>query len=106
MLAKPLANYWNGNAWNLPVTFIDLKAPPRQIPYLPLSHTHPRPPLHAALCPCSHVQAGRRAHFFDDAVLAFPELELFFVQSENSTASSGLSGADEYQRTMGALFAV
>lgn len=47
--------------------------------------------------------------YFDDCVHSFPELQLFFhEQSETSgkTASSGVSNEAEYQRTIGALFAV
>eukprot|EP00930_Biecheleria_cincta_P037717 TRINITY_DN25918_c0_g1_i1.p1 TRINITY_DN25918_c0_g1~~TRINITY_DN25918_c0_g1_i1.p1 ORF type:complete len:572 (-),score=110.77 TRINITY_DN25918_c0_g1_i1:94-1809(-) len=42
--------------------------------------------------------------FFDDCSNAFPELGLFFIDNEPS--SSGLRPFDEYQRTIGALFAV
>jgi hypothetical protein len=41
--------------------------------------------------------------FFEDCKAAFPELQLYQVAS---TTSSGRSGDDEYQRTIGALFAV
>ncbi|CAK0804499.1 unnamed protein product [Prorocentrum cordatum] len=41
--------------------------------------------------------------FFDDCREAFPELQLYQV---DSATSSGRSGDDEYQRTVGALFAV
>merc|ERR1719436_1444222 len=47
--------------------------------------------------------------FFDDCVSSFPELQLFFheeAQSSAKTASSGVSNEAEYQRTIGALFAV
>lgn len=43
--------------------------------------------------------------FHDDCVAAFPELLLYTVD-DGSLASSGRSMMDEYQRTMGALFAV
>lgn len=43
--------------------------------------------------------------FHDDCVAAFPELLLYTVD-DGSLASSGRSLLDEYQRTMGALFAV
>lgn len=42
--------------------------------------------------------------FFEDCVVAFPELNLFFVR--RTSASSGLECHVEYQRTVGALFAV
>lgn len=42
--------------------------------------------------------------FFDDCVRAFPELALFFVP--HATLTSGRPGAEEYQRTIGALFSV
>ncbi|CAK0853888.1 unnamed protein product, partial [Prorocentrum cordatum] len=41
--------------------------------------------------------------FFEDCRAAFPELQLYQV---DSATSSGRSGDDEYQRTVGALFAV
>jgi len=47
--------------------------------------------------------------FFADCIAAFPELALYLGTDDTgkSTAtSSGRSGDDEYQRTMGALFAV
>jgi len=51
--------------------------------------------------------------FFEDCVKAFPELQLFFVTAGDARASprqtltqSGMSGHDEYQRTVAALFAV
>lgn len=43
--------------------------------------------------------------FHDDCLAAFPELLLYTVD-DGSLASSGRSIVDEYQRTMGALFAV
>mmetsp|Transcript_45311 Transcript_45311/g.124738 ORF Transcript_45311/g.124738 Transcript_45311/m.124738 type:complete len:937 (-) Transcript_45311:37-2847(-) len=43
--------------------------------------------------------------FFNDAKLAFPELNLFFATDDCKT-SSGRSGEVEYQRTIGALFCV
>jgi hypothetical protein len=47
-------------------------------------------------------------HFFEDCIAAFPELTLYVVQCEGSDVmtSSGRTADDEYQRTMGALFAV
>jgi len=48
-------------------------------------------------------------HFFDDCMKAFPELALYMVGAEDGTealTSSGRTPDDEYQRTMGALFAV
>jgi hypothetical protein len=48
-------------------------------------------------------------HFFDDCSKAFPELALYMVGAEDGTealTSSGRTPDDEYQRTMGALFAV
>eukprot|EP00429_Kryptoperidinium_foliaceum_P013459 CAMPEP_0176042820 /NCGR_PEP_ID=MMETSP0120_2-20121206/21248_1 /TAXON_ID=160619 /ORGANISM="Kryptoperidinium foliaceum, Strain CCMP 1326" /LENGTH=1104 /DNA_ID=CAMNT_0017376229 /DNA_START=55 /DNA_END=3367 /DNA_ORIENTATION=- len=48
-------------------------------------------------------------HFFDDCVHSFPELQLFFHEQSvisGKTASSGVSNEAEYQRTIGALFAV
>jgi len=48
--------------------------------------------------------------FFDDCVSSFPELQLFFPQEAHlaggKKASSGVSNEAEYQRTIGALFAV
>lgn len=44
-------------------------------------------------------------NFFDDLTAAFPELRLYVHDSEGGL-SSGRSGDDEYQRTIGALFAV
>lgn len=44
--------------------------------------------------------------FFDDAVHTFPELELFFALEDSTSTSSGLCAEVEYQRTIGALFAV
>lgn len=43
--------------------------------------------------------------FFADALAAFPELELFFVGGVGNS-TSGCEAAKEYQRTIGALFAV
>jgi len=43
--------------------------------------------------------------FFEDAVAAFPELQLFFAEGVG-TSASGFEAVREYQRTMGALFAV
>lgn len=40
-----------------------------------------------------------------DCIAAFPELQLFMA-TENEATSSGRSAAEEYQRTLGALFAV
>lgn len=47
-------------------------------------------------------------HFFEDCVASFPELSLYVVSSDgrNNMTSSGRSADDEYQRTVGALFAV
>jgi len=42
--------------------------------------------------------------FFDDCVSAFPEMSLYLADS--SVTTSGRTGDDEYQRTVGALFAV
>jgi len=47
--------------------------------------------------------------FYDDCVAAFPELKLYMGikgMDDTATTSSGRSADDEYQRTMGALFAV
>jgi len=47
--------------------------------------------------------------FYEDCIDSFPELRLFFDDENadaNSRASSGISAAAEYQRTVGALFAV
>mmetsp|Transcript_31167 Transcript_31167/g.85394 ORF Transcript_31167/g.85394 Transcript_31167/m.85394 type:complete len:1301 (-) Transcript_31167:128-4030(-) len=43
--------------------------------------------------------------FFDDSIASFPELKLFFIDV-NQQASSAMTGDAEYQRTIGALFAV
>mmetsp|Transcript_36154 Transcript_36154/g.83045 ORF Transcript_36154/g.83045 Transcript_36154/m.83045 type:complete len:1309 (-) Transcript_36154:126-4052(-) len=43
--------------------------------------------------------------FHDDCVASFPELMLYLYDADEKT-SSGRTGDDEYQRTMGALFAV
>lgn len=43
------------------------------------------------------------SQFHQDMVSAFPELELY---RDTRVAASGLTGADEYQRTLGALYAV
>lgn len=46
-------------------------------------------------------------NFFDDCIGAFPELSLYVVSEDDASGmSGGRSGDDEYQRTMGALFAV
>jgi len=42
--------------------------------------------------------------FYEDCAAAFPELSAYVCGS--ATTSSGLSSSDEYQRTLGALFAV
>mmetsp|Transcript_71128 Transcript_71128/g.180063 ORF Transcript_71128/g.180063 Transcript_71128/m.180063 type:complete len:114 (+) Transcript_71128:2288-2629(+) len=47
--------------------------------------------------------------FFNDVVQAYPELELFFITEHPdrpNNSSSGNSAETEYQRTIGALFAV
>lgn len=43
--------------------------------------------------------------FYEDCTASFPELQLFMA-TENEATSSGRSAADEYQRTLGALFSV
>lgn len=46
-------------------------------------------------------------HFFEDCVAAFPEISLYVVVTEgDNVTTSGRTADDEYQRTMGALFAV
>uniref|UniRef100_A0A7S1A7R1 Uncharacterized protein n=1 Tax=Noctiluca scintillans TaxID=2966 RepID=A0A7S1A7R1_NOCSC len=48
-------------------------------------------------------------HFHDDCVAAFPELRLYVLDVGGGTGgatTSGRSPDDEYQRTMGALFAI
>jgi len=45
-------------------------------------------------------------NFHDDCVAAFPELLLYTAIGEEGPTSSGRSTVEEYQRTMGALFAV
>jgi hypothetical protein len=52
-------------------------------------------------------------HFFEDCIASFPELQLFLLDRDESgmssgsgKTSSGRSGEAEYQRTVGALFAV
>lgn len=47
-------------------------------------------------------------HFFEDCIAAFPEISLYVVgaDSPDSMTSSGRTSDDEYQRTMGAMFAV
>jgi len=42
-------------------------------------------------------------HFTDDIIAAFPELQLYLVQDQTS---SGRSSDEEYQRTIGAFFAI
>jgi len=46
--------------------------------------------------------------FFEDCVASFPELSLFFQEGQDSMAAtpSGRTAEAEYQRTIGALFAV
>jgi len=45
--------------------------------------------------------------FFEDCIATFPELTLFFaLGDEEDSSSSGNSASVEYQRTIGALFAV
>eukprot|EP00930_Biecheleria_cincta_P041881 TRINITY_DN28786_c0_g1_i1.p1 TRINITY_DN28786_c0_g1~~TRINITY_DN28786_c0_g1_i1.p1 ORF type:complete len:1195 (-),score=241.76 TRINITY_DN28786_c0_g1_i1:65-3565(-) len=51
------------------------------------------------------VRARHAAMHICDCVASFPELALF-TATENEMTSSGRSAADEYQRTLGALFAV
>mmetsp|Transcript_61505 Transcript_61505/g.144061 ORF Transcript_61505/g.144061 Transcript_61505/m.144061 type:complete len:1178 (+) Transcript_61505:48-3581(+) len=43
--------------------------------------------------------------YYEDCTASFPELQLFMA-TENEATSSGRSAADEYQRTLGALFSV
>lgn len=46
-------------------------------------------------------------HFYEDCVAAFPELALYMpIGGDELETSSGRTGDDEYQRTLGALFAV
>jgi len=47
-------------------------------------------------------------HFFEDCIAAFPEISLYVVgaDSPDTLTSSGRTSDDEYQRTMGAMFAV
>jgi len=44
--------------------------------------------------------------FFEDCAAAFPELALYMAATGDGAVSSGRSADDEYQRTIGALFAV
>lgn len=46
-------------------------------------------------------------NFYDDVTAAFPELRMYYLDSTDgmATTTSGRSQDDEYQRTMGALFA-
>eukprot|EP00931_Biecheleriopsis_adriatica_P058631 TRINITY_DN34953_c0_g1_i2.p1 TRINITY_DN34953_c0_g1~~TRINITY_DN34953_c0_g1_i2.p1 ORF type:complete len:1188 (+),score=246.71 TRINITY_DN34953_c0_g1_i2:166-3729(+) len=44
--------------------------------------------------------------FHDDCTAAFPELLLYTAEGDFAMTSSGRSSSEEYQRTMGALFAV
>eukprot|EP00928_Gymnodinium_smaydae_P017751 TRINITY_DN16786_c1_g3_i1.p1 TRINITY_DN16786_c1_g3~~TRINITY_DN16786_c1_g3_i1.p1 ORF type:complete len:1262 (+),score=301.23 TRINITY_DN16786_c1_g3_i1:140-3925(+) len=43
--------------------------------------------------------------YFEDCVAAFPELDLYLAGGADAGTTSGRSSDDEYQRTMGALFA-
>mmetsp|Transcript_115579 Transcript_115579/g.367465 ORF Transcript_115579/g.367465 Transcript_115579/m.367465 type:complete len:845 (+) Transcript_115579:222-2756(+) len=52
----------------------------------------------------THVSYGM-TDFFEDVVGTFSELDLFFANGSMST-SSGVSAEEEYQRTVGAFFAV
>lgn len=48
-------------------------------------------------------------HFFEDCTAAFPELSLYVIATDGDAkhgTTSGRSGEDEYQRTMGSLFVV
>lgn len=44
-------------------------------------------------------------NYYDDCVSAFPELLLYTVDGGSTSTSSGRTVAEEYQRTVGALFA-
>lgn len=44
-------------------------------------------------------------HFFEDCIGAFPEISLYLVGADENMTTSGRTADDEYQRTMGALFA-
>merc|ERR1712190_31540 len=44
--------------------------------------------------------------FFEDCTDAFPELAIYMAAESQNATTSGRTADDEYQRTIGALFAV
>jgi len=53
-----------------------------------------------------HSPSYSLKEFFNDCIESFPELRLFFLGDKNISSTSGESNEGEYQRTIGALFAV